>query len=179
MKKASFLIDMDGVLVNSVGRLLKLHEQETGIHIDINQITCYNIEKATGINGLNKYWGRPEVYEGLDLTPDAKLFIKWLNQNNINYEVQSLSTNDLTSSLKAEILKRNGVKKFKFVDYRDKKDFSKFDYVIEDNPSVIHEDYNNLFLVEREYNKGLQEKHNFKYVRSLVDSTLIRILVAS
>ncbi len=176
MKKKSFLIDMDGVLVNSVKSLLALHEKETGIHIKLSQITTYNIEVCTGIKGLNKYWCRPEIYEGLDLTDDAKKLVRLLNKHGIDYEVQSLSMSSETSALKAKILERNGVKRFKFVDFNMVKDFDKFEYVIEDNPYVAKENYNKLFMVERPYNIGLLEDENLKYIKSMDDNRLLSII---
>lgn len=170
MGTKSIMLDMDGVLVDSLGALLNCYEKDTGIKLSTSEIDNYDVEKATGIEGINKYWAKKEVYKNLDLTFDAKVLVSWLQQRGYFFEVQSFIESDETAIEKARILKDNGISNFKFFQIGEgKKEFHRFDYVIEDNPDVVSENYRQLYLLQAPYNGYLKENRRFKYIRRLSD----------
>lgn len=165
----SFLIDFDNVLADTLGGFLRVLNERKGLNIKSEDVKQYNVEKALLLKGINELWKIPEIYNGVDIDRDALVFINWLKDHHIPYKIESVGVSDATVEVKKQILLKNGIENFEFFTCHTNKNYSKYSYVIEDNPCVLDCDFNYVYMVKKPYNKGRAEGKSWKYINRLSD----------
>jgi 5'(3')-deoxyribonucleotidase len=76
------LVDMDGVLADVYNRFLKIHEEETGQLLTLDEIV--GLKEGEAFPGLHKWVTTPGFFRTIPVMPDSQRIMKLLNEK---YEV--------------------------------------------------------------------------------------------
>jgi len=180
MEKPIVLIDMDGVLVDSLPYWLRVYNYKTGENVNINDITTYDFTSHVGKpNKLIACLYEDNVFQYSEPMPDAvkalELFIKLFDTKVLTYVVPEC--------IDGELQKRRWLvkhcPKFDLVNFMSASSKNKVlvdgDYMVEDNPLTLNAWCNvhpggRGFLVSHRYNHNVQLHSNISVVESLEEA---------
>ena len=72
------LVDMDGVLADVYNRFLKIHEEETGQLLTLDEIV--GLKEGEAFPGLHKWVTTPGFFRTIPVMPDSQRVMKLLNE---------------------------------------------------------------------------------------------------
>ena len=156
-------IDIDNVLCDTTGSVLKIHEIDTGEHLEISDIKTYYIENFVGEkyqNDFHKIFLDKKVWKSIKLIPNCVKYIEMLN--NDGHEIYFVTKTESANIHKKEMwLKRN----FPFINVRkrlicipNKQLLSGLDILVDDClDNLIGGDYNKVVL-DYPWNRSVDNK---------------------